>query len=111
TSVTASAAECARPPSLLLLLIEGRAFYELGAFYWTYPLLRTSPRGDGHPVLVLPGLAVSDLSTLALRFFLKDRGYAPHGWELGRNLGRNLHPVRGVDEQLLSRIKVLHQRY
>ena len=39
----------------------------LGAFFAAYPLLRLAPRGDGHPVLVLPGLAASDTSTRPLR--------------------------------------------
>ena len=52
------------PPSQLLLALELRAFWELQVFFATYPLLRRAPRGDGHPVLVLPGLAASDTSTL-----------------------------------------------
>jgi hypothetical protein len=51
------------PPSRELLLLELRAVWELGAFFAAYPLLRLAPRGDGHPVLVLPGLAASDVST------------------------------------------------
>ncbi len=43
------------PPSRELLLLEIRAFWEMSAFFTTYPLLRLAPRGDGHPVLVLPG--------------------------------------------------------
>ena len=45
-----------KPPSRELLLLEIRAIWELSAFFTTYPLLRLAPRGDGHPVLVLPGL-------------------------------------------------------
>jgi pimeloyl-ACP methyl ester carboxylesterase len=50
-------------------------------------LLSLAPRGDGHPVLVLPGLVASDTSTRPLRSFLKGRGYAVSGWRQGRNLG------------------------
>ena len=35
--------------------------------------------GDGHPVLVLPGLMASDFSTRALRSFLRARGYTRTG--------------------------------
>jgi hypothetical protein len=35
-----------------------------------------APRGDGHPVLVFPGLITGDLSTLPLRNYLQSRGYA-----------------------------------
>ncbi|MBK8360740.1 MAG: BamA/TamA family outer membrane protein [Comamonadaceae bacterium] len=39
-------------------------------------------RGDGHPVLVIPGLGASDISTILLRRFLDDLGYVtyPGGW-------------------------------
>ena len=62
-------AEAAKPPSRLLLLMEGRALHEFAAFAAALPLLRLAPRGDGHPVLVLPGLAASDISTRPLRGF------------------------------------------
>ena len=81
------AAQTLRPPSKTLLLLEGRAFHELGAFLGALPLLSLAPKGDGHPVLVLPGLVASDVSTRPLRKFLETRGYAVCGWRLGRNLG------------------------
>ena len=56
------------------LAFEGGSAYMLGsvlaAFFASYPVLRMAPRGDGHPVLVLPGLAANDLSTRPLRRFL-----------------------------------------
>ena len=76
-----------RRPSPGLLLLEGRALFELAALLPTMPLLRRAPRGDGHPVLVLPPFVASDLITRPLRGFLRDRGYRVHGWKLGRNLG------------------------
>ena len=76
-----------RPPSKALMLMEGRALHEFGAFLGALPLLSLAPRGDGHPVLVLPGLVATDLSTRPLRSFLKNRGYVTYGWGLGRNYG------------------------
>ena len=58
------------PPSRTLMFLEGRAISELGAFLGALPLLSLAPRGDGHPVLVLPGLVASDTSTRPLRSFL-----------------------------------------
>ena len=81
------AAQTLRPPSKTLMLLEGRALHELGVFLGALPLLSLAPKGDGHPVLVLPGLVASDVSTRPLRTFLKTRGYAVCGWRLGRNLG------------------------
>jgi pimeloyl-ACP methyl ester carboxylesterase len=80
-------AQALRPPSRTLLLLEGRAFHEFGAFIGALPLLSLAPRGDGHPVLVLPGLVASDTSTRPLRSFLKNKGYVVSGWRQGRNLG------------------------
>ena len=96
-----------RSPGLLLLAMEWRAFWELGASIAAAPILATAPRGDGHPVLVLPGLAAGDMSTAPLRQFLAMRGYAPHGWGLGANLG----PRPGVIERSLERLHELSERY
>ncbi len=49
------AAQTLRPPSRTLMFLEGRAIHELGAFLGALPLLSLAPKGDGHPVLVLPG--------------------------------------------------------
>jgi pimeloyl-ACP methyl ester carboxylesterase len=76
----------ARPPSLFWTLMEGRAFYELGAFYAMRGSLKKLPKGDGHPVIVLPGFVASDASTEPLRAVLRDLGYPAFGWGLGRNL-------------------------
>src|ERR1700758_1742050 len=78
-------AQTLRPPSKTLMFLEGRAVQEFGAFLGALPLLSLAPRGDGHPVLVLPGLVASDLSTRPLRSFLKNRGYVASGWRLWRN--------------------------
>jgi pimeloyl-ACP methyl ester carboxylesterase len=51
------------------------------------PWLAAAPRGDGHGVLVLPGLLASDMSTTLLRGFLRYLGYEVRGWDLGRNVG------------------------
>ena len=80
-------ADTLAPPSKTLMFLEGRAFHELGAFLGALPLLSLAPKGDGHPVLVLPGLVASDSSTRPLRSFLKNRGYTVSGWRQGRNLG------------------------
>ena len=90
----------ARPPSRALLLLEGRAIQEYGAFMLVRPWLTATPRGDGHPVLVFPVLLASDFSTQPLRGFLKTQGYAVHGWKQGRNLG--LRP--GVEGDMLERV-------
>lgn len=97
------AAQSLRPPSRTLMFLEGRALPELGAFLGALPLLGLAPHGDGHPVLVLPGLVASDASTRPLRSFLKTRGYAVSGWRQGRNLG--LRP--GVQHAMVDLVQEL----
>jgi len=97
----------AAAPSRELLLLEVRALWELGAFFAAYPLLRLGPRGDGHPVMVLPGMAADDRSTRALRSLLKDLGYDAHGWGLGPNHG----PRPGVEDALRARLSELAGRH
>jgi pimeloyl-ACP methyl ester carboxylesterase len=76
-----------RPPSGAMMLAEARSLFELNASLWLTPVLLTAPRGDGHPVLALPGFLATDFSTSLLRRYLKMIGYAPHSWDLGRNFG------------------------
>lgn len=100
-------ADNAQPPSPFLLAAEWRAVLEMGAFAAAWPFLRSLPRGDGRPVLVLPGLAAGDASTMAMRSFLTDRGYTAHGWSLGRNMGYR----PGLKALKLSRLKAIFDRH
>jgi pimeloyl-ACP methyl ester carboxylesterase len=65
----------------------GRASLETSSLLLGAPLMAEVPRGDGHDVIVLPGFAFSEVSTLLLRTFLRSLGYRAHDWRLGRNLG------------------------
>jgi hypothetical protein len=95
------------PPSIALLALEGRAWIEATWLLPALPALSRAPRGDGHPVFVLPGFLAHDGSTLALRRFLRDRGYHAHGWRLGRNLG----PSAEVIQRLVERFDAIHRRH
>lgn len=97
-----ASAAAIRAPRWGLLLIEGRALLELAALLPAYPVLRRAPRGDGHPVLVLPGFMASDFSTRTLRGFLRERGYYAYGWGLGRNVGPRPEIVQGLVQRLRS---------
>jgi pimeloyl-ACP methyl ester carboxylesterase len=96
-----------RAPSPLLLALEGRAFLEWAACVAAWPLLTRAPRGDGHPVLVLPGLTAGDSSTWPLRKFIERCGYAVYPWELGLNCG----PRSGVVRKLLARIRGIERAH
>jgi pimeloyl-ACP methyl ester carboxylesterase len=95
-----------RAPGLLKLALEGRAPWEFAALVASAPWLRQLPMGDGHPVIVFPGLGVSDFSTVPMRNFLRARRYDPHPWRQGFNFG----PRQGVLEACVDHLKGLHSR-
>jgi len=74
-------------PSLFLFLTEAiRALIEwVRALFWITKY-QVRQKGDGHPVLVLPGFMTSDISTKPMRRFINKNGYLSYGWELGTNL-------------------------
>jgi pimeloyl-ACP methyl ester carboxylesterase len=76
-----------RPPGLGLLLAEARGIFEFNASVLLSPLLMCAPRGDGHPVLTLPGFLAGDLSMAPMRRYLKELGYDTYAWKMGRNIG------------------------
>ena len=102
-----AAAQTLRPPSSTLMFLEGRALHEFGAFLGALPLLSLAPRGDGHPVLVLPGLVASDVSTRPLRAFLTSKGYAVSGWRQGRNLGLR----EGVQDAMVDLVQEMNDTH
>lgn len=95
-----------KPPSKLLLLLESRALLEYGAYRGSKPLFRFMPKGDGHPVLVLPGMGGGDRSTLPLKDFLRRLGYRAHGWQMGINTGDP-----DIEAPLRHRLRSLRRRY
>jgi len=96
-----------RPPNAWLMLLEGRAPWELAATLAALPWLRQLPKGDGHPVLVFPGLGANDLSTAPLRRFLGGQGYTAQAWGQGFNFG----PRAGVLAQCKADLKALYERH
>jgi pimeloyl-ACP methyl ester carboxylesterase len=94
------------PPSRVLFWLEGRALLELLTLPFWLPVLRRLPKGDGHPVLVVPGLLAGAPSTAPLRWFLSNRGYSPARWRLGRNLGYS----PALDEAMNAHVRELAER-
>jgi pimeloyl-ACP methyl ester carboxylesterase len=93
-----------RPPGLGLLLAEARGIFELNASLLLSPLLMRAPRGDGHPVLTLPGFLASDLSMAPMRRYLKELGYDAYAWKMGRNVGG----ISRMREGLRDRLAEIH---
>jgi pimeloyl-ACP methyl ester carboxylesterase len=89
-------------PSKLLLLMEGRAVYDLATMLPMLGLRRYLPQGDNHPVLVLPGFLASSKSTTPLRQYLARLGYRAHRWKLGQNTGYSHGLHNGMRDRMLE---------
>ena len=89
-----------RHPSRAALLTEPpRAALDVAALAAAWPLLATARRGDGHPVLVPPGLMTGDPATSVLRTALRALGHNVTGWSLGLNrclTSRVVHTSCGI---------------
>jgi pimeloyl-ACP methyl ester carboxylesterase len=96
-----------RAPHALLMLLEGRAPWEYAAMLAAMPWLRRLPRGDGHPVIVYPGLGAADITTAPLRGFLQDLGYSAYPWKQGFNFG----PRRGVLDAVREHVQRIASRH
>lgn len=95
-----------RAPSKLLWAAElPRAAWTVISWPLHRKALDGTPRGDGRPVILLPGLLNSDRSNFVLRRFLQKLGYDAQGWGLGRNLGART--VGAQAERLIARIEIL----
>jgi pimeloyl-ACP methyl ester carboxylesterase len=105
--LTTSADDTLRPPSALMLMLEGRAFWELGAMITATPWLRRLQKGDGHPVLVFPGMGANDVTTVPLRNFLDGLGYATQAWGQGFNFG----PRNGVLKKCAADVRALADKH
>lgn len=88
------------PPSLLLALSEApRAARDAWRLVpGMRRLVRELDRGDGHPVLVVPGYGASDGATGPLRYFLNRLGYTAFALEAGRNVEGAGNRIRSVDD-------------
>jgi hypothetical protein len=91
-----------RPSTGLLLTEPVRGLADHAALLLAAPALLTAPRGDGHGVLVFPGLLAGDSSTVPLRAFLRWLGYDVRGWDLGRNRGPTEEVLAGLPRAVLE---------
>lgn len=94
-------------PSLRATAMESiNCWFEAGALctLWNW-LLSVSPKGDGHPVMVLPGFATNDNMTVFLRHFLGLLGYRVFPWNLGGNFDH--HTVGANGEHIARQIELI----
>jgi pimeloyl-ACP methyl ester carboxylesterase len=97
-----SAHEAPLPPSSFLMALEMRAPWELWSVLPSWPLLARAPAGDGHPVIVFPGLSASDGSTLPIRAYLQNLGYDISGWNQGYNFGPRAGILQTAKRQVMD---------
>jgi len=83
-----------RPNRRLMMAEAPRTLSEIASLSFAMPALSLAPRGDGHPVLVMPGFGAGDRSTGVIRGFLSSLGYRSHTWNLGTNLGPRMNDLR-----------------
>lgn len=95
------------PPSLALMMLEGRALAEANQVVLALPLLRLQARrGHGQPVMVLPGFMMNDMTTGLLRHYLDAIGYDVYPWALGRNR----RPMMDILPHLLQKVTRVKNR-
>lgn len=95
------------PPNPMNIFLEARVPFEFGALLLSAPGLLRLPKGDGRPVLLLPGYMASPFSMWPLAQFLRRLNYTPLDWGLGRNRGK-------VDEdvaRLCARLPALIRKH
>src|SRR6201987_6451483 len=96
----------AAPPGHLLRVREGRPGLEYLAALSAARRNTDWPRGDGHPVLVIPGFLAGPFSTQLLRDMLRRLGYRVYDWGLGYNMG--YRPT--MNETLPARLHHMRER-
>jgi alpha/beta superfamily hydrolase len=93
-------------PSLSMLATEPlRALFD---HFGAHLASRPQSVGDGHPVVVYPGLGAGAFNTSHLRGYLKSSGFTVHDWEGGVNTG----PEGMFDDWLGTlddRVRALHR--
>jgi hypothetical protein len=66
------------------------------------PFPEGAGRGEGQPVIVVPGFCSPPLATARLREFLSRQGFAPRSWESGPNLGPTRTALSTFERQLVE---------
>jgi pimeloyl-ACP methyl ester carboxylesterase len=88
------------PPTRVALFREALGVLEFVRRRRAGQTWQSDHRGDGRPVLVIPGFLASDSSTTCLRAALDGAGYDAHGWGLGVNRGARADLLERLGEQV-----------
>jgi hypothetical protein len=93
-------AATATAPGHVLRALEWRTGFEYLAARRGLRRIAGWPRGDGHPVLVIPGFLAGPLSTDLLRDVVRRLGYRVYDWGLGYNVGYRASMTEALPERL-----------
>ncbi len=94
----------ARPPSRLATFLELRAPLDWATILLRAPQLLSAPRGDGRPIMLLPGYGTDEASMRPLGRYLRFLGYDVYDWGMGRNRG----DVDGCVAAIGDRVAEIH---
>ena len=94
----------ARRPGRLATLAELRAPFDWATLLLHAPQLMRAPRGDGRPVMLLPGYGTDESSMRPLGRYLRFLGYDVYEWGQGRNRGH----VDRYTQSIGDRVRELH---
>ena len=98
--------ELLEAPDPSSVIREVRGLLEFPRLLFHFPELARQPRGNGQPVLLLPGYGSGDISTAMLKGYLRLLGYRARGWGLGRNKGNAVELL----PRILKRVASLARR-
>ena len=92
-------------PGRFATLAELRAPLDWATLLLRAPQLLRAPRGDGRPVMLLPGYGTNESSMRPLGRYLAYLGYDVYEWGLGRNLGHVSQYTQSIGE----RVREIHE--
>ena len=91
----------AQPPSRLATWLELRAPLDWASVLLRAPQLALAPRGDGRPVLLIPGYRTDERAMRPLGRYLEFLGYDVYDWDQGRNKGDVDGDIQRVGERVM----------
>jgi hypothetical protein len=87
------------PPSRLATLLELRAPLDWASVLFRAPQLASAPKGDGRPVMLIPGYGTDETSMRPLGLYLGYLGYDVYDWAQGRNRGDVENDIQRVGKR------------
>lgn len=87
-------------------IFELRALLEAATIPCALPWLLNVPKGDGHPVVLVPGFMAGEMAMGLLELYLRNRGYQVSTWGFGRNIGFHSKHAKALEQK----IRYLHYK-